>query len=288
MTEQAPRVRAIVMALPLTVLLMSSALAQSRPAVTQDAETIGGGKILLDFGADYQQSVFYPASGLHGNLIRYATFDLTFGVSSIADVQLSGGINNQLFITQRDPGAPLAPLVDVSGSHTSDVEDGVIGFKVRFLPETEGRPSMAVRFSTRLPNSKHPSGLGLDTMDFNFVVLAGKTMGPVRVVGNLGWSILEDPVHVGIQNDVLTYGGTLTQSVNKSLDLVADINGRLNTRSHTPPVSTESRSIVRLGLRYSSGRTRYDAAALIGLTSFDPSWGITGGITWIFTAFKIP
>jgi len=262
--------------------------AQSRPAVTQDSETVGSGKLLVDLGVDYQQDAFYPASGLHGNLTRWGTFDLSLGVSSIADVQLSGGIVNSLFITQRDPNAPLAPLVDVNGSRTSDVQDGVVGTKVRFVSETDGRPSFGILFSTRLPNSKHPSGLGLDTMDFNFGLLGGKTMGPIRVVGNFGWAILEDPVHDGIQNDVITYGGTLTGAIADGVALVADINGRVNTRGHTPPVGTESRSMVRLGPRLSHGRARYDAALLIGLTPHDPSWGVTGGITWIFTAFKIP
>jgi hypothetical protein len=264
-----------------------SVWAQSRPAVTQDPETVGAGVILVDAGAEYSQGDFYPPSGLHGNLTRYGTFDVSFGVSSIADIQLDGGVRDQLFITARDPTAPLASLLRVTGSSTGDVDDGVIGAKVRFLPEAGGRPSLAIRFTTRLPNSKHASGLGMDTMDFNFALLGGKTIGPWRVVGNVGWSILEDPVRDGIQNDVVTYGGTLVRQLGPAAQVVADVNGRVDTRHGTPPVGTETRSMVRLGPRLVHGRVRYDAALLLGLTTHDPSWGVTGGLTVAFKAFTI-
>jgi hypothetical protein len=263
------------------------ALAQSRPVVTQDPEPVGSGKVLVDFGVDYSQGDFYPLSGLRGNLTRMGTFDLNFGVSSIADIQLDGGFHDFLSITSMDPTAPLASLLKVNGTSTGDFEDGVIGAKIRLRPETTTQPSLAIRFTTRLPNSKHDSGLGLDTTDFAFAFLLGKTVRSLRLVGNFGWSILQDPVHDGIQNDVVTYGGSIARSVAPQLDLVADINGRWSTRHGTPPVSTETQSTVRVGVRYSRAQLRYDAGVILGVTSFDPNWGVTGGVTWIFKAFTI-
>ncbi len=263
------------------------AMAQSRPAVTQDPETVGSGQMLVDLGVSYLQDAFYPPSGLHGNLVQYGTFDMSFGVSPIAEIQLDGGFLNRLAITSRDPSAPLASLLTVTGTETKDVQDGVIGAKVRFLPETAERPSLALRFTTRLPNSKHDSGLGQDTTDFNFGFLTGKTAGALRVVANIGWSILGDPVHAGIQNDVITYGGTVTYTLRPGTAVVADINGRVNTRNGTPPIGTESRSTFLVGPRLSHGAVRYDAALLIGLTTRDATWGVTGGVTWIFHAFTV-
>ncbi|MDP2053786.1 MAG: hypothetical protein Q8L75_09130, partial [Acidobacteriota bacterium] len=45
----------------------SPALAQQRPLQTEDPETIGSGRALIETGIDYQRDVFFPVSGLRGN-----------------------------------------------------------------------------------------------------------------------------------------------------------------------------------------------------------------------------
>ena len=49
----------------------NTAVAQQRPLVTEDPETIGAGRLLLETGLDYGKSVKYPASGLEGDLLRF-------------------------------------------------------------------------------------------------------------------------------------------------------------------------------------------------------------------------
>jgi hypothetical protein len=268
--------------------LVHAATAQTLPTPTQDPEPIGAGKVSIGIGESFSRRDVFPVSGLSGTLVQSGLLNVRVGVSSIADVQLTGGVNNHLLIAARDASAPDASLVAVNGTSTNDVEDAVLGTRVRFLAETPTRPSVGAEFSMRLPNSKHPSGLGMDTMDFHLGFLGGKTAGAVRVVGNVGWSILEDPVRVGIQNDVITYGGSVTLTVAAGVDVVADLAGRWSSRHGTAPVGTESRSLVRGSVRYSRGALRYDAGLLVGLTSFDPSWGIMGSVTWVVSAFKIP
>ncbi|HUL72546.1 MAG TPA: transporter [Vicinamibacterales bacterium] len=260
--------------------------AQSRPLQTQDPETVPAGNILFEAGLGYEQKVFYPASGLTGNLTRILPLGLTFGVSSMAEIQFYGGVRDHLSITKYEP-APLSSLLTVTGDSTSDVEDIVIGAKVRFARETENRPAMAVRFTTRLPNAGNESGLGLNTTDFNFYLNLGKTVRSTRVVGNIGFGILGDPVHGYIQNDVFNYGISVARAVATGAEIVFEVNGRQNTRSGTPPVGTESRSQMRFGGRYTTGQVRLDAAILVGLTSFDPTWGFTTGVTWVFKAFDV-
>jgi hypothetical protein len=277
-----------VLALGIALGVVRAASAQTLPTPTQDPEPIGAGKLAIGIGETVSRGDVFPVSGLSGTLVQSGLLNVRVGVSSIADVQLTGGVNNHLLIAARDPSAPDASLVAVNGTATNDVEDAVLGTRVRFLAETPTRPSVAAEFSMRLPNSKHPSGLGMDTMDFHLGFLGGKTSGAVRAVANLGWSILEDPVRVGIQNDVITYGGSVTRTVATGVDIVGDIAGRWSSRHGTPPVGTESRSVVRATVRYSRGNLRYDAGLLVGLTSFDPSWGIMGNVTWVISAFKIP
>jgi len=146
---------------------------------------------------------------------------------------------------------------------------------------------MAVRFSTRLPNAGNESGLGLDTTDFNFGFLIAKTVRSVRFAGNVGVGILGDPVRGDEQNDVLTYGISAARAVANGIELVADFNGRISTRD-VVPVGTETRSMVRLGARFTKGSVRFDTAFLIGATKNDPLWGVTTGFTWVFKAFTVP
>ncbi len=150
------------------------ALAQQRPLTTEDPETIGAGRVLLEAGFDYGRDVRYPASGLEGHLLRVPVIGVSVGLSSIAELQIDGGLYNRLAITAQRP-APLDGMLTVTGSTTHSVEDIVIGTKVRIVPEGTSRPSFGVRFATKLPNASNESGLGLDTTDFLASILVAKT-----------------------------------------------------------------------------------------------------------------
>ncbi len=274
----------------LAVMLTAAALpafAQSRPLVTEDPETVGPGQVLVEAGIDYAQDAYYPVSGLIGNLWRVGTIGFSFGVSSIAEIQLDGGLRDRLAITSRMPDAPLADMLTVMGDSTSDFEDATIGAKVRFLAETETRPAMSIRFNTRLPNAGNESGLGKDTSDFNFGLAIGKTVQSIRVVGNFGFGILGDPTRGDRQNDVLNYGISVARAVAVGVEVVGELNGRMNTRSGTPPPGTDSLSMMRVGTRFTRGPVRVDGALLVGVTERDPTWGFTAGLTWVFKAFDV-
>jgi hypothetical protein len=276
-----------VCAAALFALLPVVASAQQRPLVTEDPETIGAGRVLIEGGFDYGHGVAYPASGLEGNLLRVPLIGISVGVSSIAEVQIDGGLFNHLSITQRNP-APLSSMLTETGDSTSDVEDAVIGMKIRVAPETARRPAFGVRFATKLPNASNESGLGLDTTDFFASIIGAKTVQSIRVVLNVGLGILPDPTRGDRQNDVLTYGFSLARAVTQPAEVVAEINGQIDTREGQPPPGTGSRGQVRVGGRYTIGSWRADAAVLVGVTSRDPSIGFGAGFTYVFNAFKIP
>src|SRR5687767_4092767 len=113
--------------LGLCVLLSHrSAFAQQRPLLTEDPETVGAGLILLEAGFDHQKRVFYPVSGLTGDLLRFPTLGVSFGVGSIAEIQIDGVPYQRLNVTSREQ-APLARLLDFKGDCSTDVDDLVIG-----------------------------------------------------------------------------------------------------------------------------------------------------------------
>jgi hypothetical protein len=264
------------------------AAAQQRPLLTEDPEPVGAGRILLEGGFDLAHDQHYPVSGLEGNLIRVPTIGVSVGLSSIAELQIDGGFYTHLNISTRNLAAPLASLVTATGDVTTDVDDVVIATKIRVLGETSSRPAFGLRFATKLPNASNESGLGLDTTDFYVTLLTAKTVQSVRVVANLGAGILADPTVGNRQNDVLTYGVSFARAVTQEAEIVGELNGRVSTRSGAAFPGTETRGILKVGGRYTRGSARLDAAVFFGLTSVDPTIGVTVGVTYVFNAFTVP
>jgi hypothetical protein len=270
------------------VCLPLAAVAQQRPLVTEDPETIGAGRVLVEGGIDWGNAIEFRASGLEGDLLRLPLVGVSIGVSSIAEIQIDGGFYNRLSITRVDPTAPLAGMLDIVGDTTTDVEDFVVATKVRLVGEGVTSPSFGVRFATRLPNASNESGLGLDTTDFFASVLGAKTIESVRVVGNLGIGILGDPTRGDRQNDVLTYGLSIARALSDAAEAVGEVNGHVDTREGPPLPGTESRSMARFGVRYTFGGWRGDAALLVGLSAVDPGIGLAAGFTYVFDVFDVP
>jgi hypothetical protein len=265
----------------------SVASAQQRPLTTEDPETIGAGRALLEAGFDYTHGADFPVSGLEGHLLRLPLVGVSLGISSIAEIQVDGGFYNRLTITERNV-APLSDMVTATGNSTSSIEDFVIGTKIRLIPEGITRPSFGVRFATKLPNASNESGIGLDTTDFFASMLVAKTVESIRVVGNGGLAILGDPTRGDRQNNVVTYGLSLARAVTNAAELVGEVNGRFDVHDGDPPPGTGSRGIVRIGTRYTIGGWRGDASLFFGLTSNDPSVGFGAGFTYVFNAFSVP
>jgi hypothetical protein len=261
--------------------------AQQRPLITEDPETIGAGRVLLEGGVDVSHNQEYPVSGLKGDLLRFPTIGISVGLSSIAEFQIDGGFYNRLNISERRI-APLSSEVTATGDSTHDVEDAVVATKIRILPEAMHQPALGIRFATKLPNASNESGLGLDTTDFYVSLLGAKTVQSIRLVANVGVGILADPTIGHRQNDVLTYGFSFARAVTQAAELVGEVNGRASTRSGDPFPGTESRGIAKIGGRYTHGLLRLDGAVFVGLTSIDPTIGATVGFTYVFNAFRVP
>ncbi|MEW6319899.1 MAG: transporter [Acidobacteriota bacterium] len=262
------------------------ARAQQRPLVTEDPETIGAGRVLLESGLDYARDILFPLSGLRGNLLAVPTVGVSVGLSSIAEIQIDGGLYRRLAITDRRD-APFASRLDLDGDRATSVDDVVLATKVRLLGEQASRPAIGLRFATRLPNSSNESGLGRDTTDFTAALLLAKTVQSIRVVGNAGLSIQGDPTEAARQDDLFVYGLSVARAVTNAAEFVGEINGRYNHAQGVTP-GAENQATMRLGGRYTRGSVRVDAAVLLGMTSRDPGFGVTAGVTWVFDAFQIP
>ena len=260
--------------------------AQQRPLLTEDPETIGDGLILLEAGIDHAWNETFTVSGLKGNVLRGPRLGLSFGMGSNAEIQIDGVSYSRLHVADRFD-APLSNMLDLSGDTARSFDDFVVGAKVKLVSEGARMPAIALRFATRLPNASNESGLGLDTIDFFQSVLVGKTMQSVRVVGNVGLGILSDPTRGDRQNDVVVYGLSMARALTAATQVVAEVNGRANTRRGQAPPGTDSSSHIRLGTRYTRGSVRFDAALIAGLTSRDATVGVTAGFTWVFLGMDL-
>jgi hypothetical protein len=257
-----------------------TAHAQQRPFLTDDAEILKTGRVRIGFGVEFLQDQRYSLSGLRGDVIRLGVSSIQIGVGEYAEFQLSGVVQDLLSVSERTE--PVIPPT-FTGDSTNDFGDLVLGTKLKLFGEKGRRPAMAFKFAVELPNAKHDSGLGTNETEFYASLLFKKYLGRARFLADLGFAILGSPVLQGRQADPLTYGIASVVPLYRSLDFVAEINGRQGPSGR---VGNENRSQVRAGIRFSTGRIRWDLAGVAGLMDFDPKSGIIVGFTYEFQAFK--
>ncbi len=262
-------------------------VAQQRPLKTEDPETIGAGRALVEAGIEFNRDASFPVSGLRGNHWELPSFGVILGVSSIAEIQLDWSPYQKLSITQRTPGAPLSSMLQLEGDSTDDFGDIQIGAKVRFVSESGNRPAIGSWFSTRLPNAGNESGLGKDVQDFASALTIGKTIQSIRVVANVGMMMIGNPLRAAAQDDLLIYGLSVARAISPRGEVVGEFMGRANFANIVTP-GAEDRGLLRFGTRFTTGPVRLDAGLLLGLTTRDPEIGVSAGFTWVFNAFHVP
>jgi hypothetical protein len=260
---------------------------QERPLRTEDPAPIPSGAILLETGVDLEFGRRFPLAGLEGDLYRLPYLGFAFGLGDVAEFQVDAGFN-LLHVRDREP-APLAEDLDFTGDTTTDIEDAIVATKLRLIREGRRRPAVALRVATRIPSASNESGIGTDTIDWFMTLLAGKSLGDVRILANFGLGVLPFPLQGDRQNDVLTGGLAFLWSAAEGIDVVGEVNGRMDVQGSTP-VGTEDRGQARLGGRLEIGRllgagVRLDGGVVVGLADVDPGIGATLGLTLVDRSF---
>ena len=90
----------------LCVTVSGTAYAQQRPLVTEDPETIGAGRVLLEGGVSFDSDVTHPINGITGDVARLASFGVSVGAGPSAEVQIDGGIIQRLTVTRSGADSP--------------------------------------------------------------------------------------------------------------------------------------------------------------------------------------
>src|SRR5678815_790178 len=76
-------------------------LAQQRPLITEDVETVKPGSARFEIGFDFLQDKNYPVSGLNGDLTRLGVMSLTFGLAPNVEFETGGVLHNFLSINRQ-------------------------------------------------------------------------------------------------------------------------------------------------------------------------------------------
>ncbi|HEX7088011.1 MAG TPA: hypothetical protein VF198_16750 [Vicinamibacterales bacterium] len=269
--------RAVAFLFLLAALRPLPAVAQQRPLITEDPLTIGAGRLLIEAGVESGANVDYPVSGLTGDRLSIP-IGVSFGLGDVAELQIDGGYN--WLDVERRREAPLSGRVEPR-DRTGDVHDVVVATKVTLIREGERRPAFGLRLATQLPNASNESGLGLDSMTFIGTLLAGKTTGSTRIVGNAGIAIMSDVIEGSIQQDAFVGSVSVARALNNVVEVVGELAMQRVLFADEPPVGAEPRGALRGGLRVTHNGWRADAGIVLGLTRQDPDYGFMAGLTWI-------
>ncbi len=138
-----------------------------------------------------------------------------------------------------------------------------------------------------MPNTDQARGIGTNQINVFSKVLLQKKFGKrpgrdpmANIYGNLGLGIMNAPLANFTQNDVLLYGLAGVFRLSRKVNIVSEVNGRINTRSGDAPLGTESVGQFRVGGQIKASGLRFDTAAVFGLTKHSPRTGVIFGVTY--------
>lgn len=270
------------------MILVSAAFVaagQQRPLLTDDIDITPPGAFELSAGVDFFQNAKFPLSGIRGDMTRVGDIRLKTGLASNVEIQIEGTLQNFLAINSQGPSAiPLS----VTGNSTNDFDDFTISAKVKFLNETKLLPAVGMKFGYQMPNTDQAKGIGTNQINIFTKIIVQKRFGKragrtplANIYGNIGLGIMNAPLANFTQNDVLLYGLAGIFRVNNRINVVSEVNGRLNTRSGAAPIGTESVGQFRVGTQIKASGLRFDTAAVFGLTKYSPRTGVIFGVTYV-------
>ena len=242
------------------------ALAQQRPLITEDPRLIATGSFITEAGFGYFRRARFPVSGLGGDQFSVLVNGLNFGLGPRAEFQINGVVQNFLRVHENGSG------------WRNDWGDISLSTKIKLVDETPVLPVVSFRPTVVLPNTDDARGIGSNSMQFFGNILAGKSVGPSFLYGNIGLGILTDTVSVRAQQDVLAYGIAAVLPISSRISLLSEWSGLDNPREHPTP-GGEDRSQVRLGVQVRASGVRWDIGATAGLTRLDPRAGVVFGLT---------
>ena len=277
------------------LIAASVAAAQQRPLITDDVDIVPQGAIEIGAGIEFLQNAKFPLSGLKGDLTRVGDIRIRTGFASNVELQIEGTLQNFLAINEQLTPAPIS--LSIGGNSTNDFDDFIVSTKIKLRNEGRVLPAIGLKLGFQMPNTDQARGIGTNQINIFTKLLVQKKFGKragriplANIYGNIGLAIMTAPLERFSQNDVFLYGLAGIFRVNNRINIVSEVNGRVNTRSGAAPLGTESVGQFRIGSQIRASGLRFDTAAVFGLTRNSPRTGVVFGVTYqtpaIFTPAK--
>jgi hypothetical protein len=169
-----------------------------------------------------------------------------------------------------------------NGAQSSDFGDVTLRAKWRIRDGGAGRATIGARFGVILPETSYedkqfrPLGLGPNTIRSYVEGLYTQPLGRVLVHANAGLFVFDEVYRGHDQRDFFSYALAVEWALTRSLALLAEVAGRYGDGKPGSDVTSEA----RVGVRFGTGRLRWDAALRRGLAAADGTWGATAGLAW--------
>lgn len=163
-------------------------------------------------------------------------------------------------------------LVDPESDSTREgLGDSLFGLKYRLLDESPTRPAVLAEVTVRLPTGDETRGLGVDGTDVMLLGAASKTLGPVNVTGNVGYTFVTRDRSL----EFWWLAASLEYRFGETTWLVGE------AVSAVSPGSLRDTLILRGGGVWAvMNSLRLDGAVGAGLTRASPDFTVTVGLTW--------
>ena len=280
----------------LTILILAltaiCSYGQQRPLLTDDVDITPAGALELSIGADFLQDAKFPLSGIRGDLTRVGDIRIRTGLAANVEIQIEGAIQNYVAINSRTASAiPLS----VVGNSTNDFDDFIVSAKIKLRNESKVLPALGLKFGYQMPNTNQALGIGTNQINVFTKILMQKKFGSIvdrtprfNAMGNLGLGIMTAPLERFTQNDLFLYGLAGIYRLNRNVNILGEVNGRMNTRGGAAPLGTESVGQFRIGTQIKASGLRFDTAAAFGLTEFSPRSGFIFGVTYLTPSIFTP
>ena len=253
------------------VAASAPALAQTRPLLTEPAVTAPAGTLVFETGFD-------------------AIADEPSNVTGVERTSWDGPLLRLVYSPAGNVELDLEWVARVgewgeegrNGAQSSDFGDVTLRAKWRSLDGGARRPTLGARFGVALPETSfndkqfRPLGLGPNTMRMLVEGLLTQPLGRTRLHVDLGLFLQDEVLRPHEQRDFLSFGVAVERPVRGRLAVLAEVAGQAG-----PGVpGTRPHSEARAGVRFGSGRLKWDAAVRRGIAGADGTWGATAGLSW--------
>jgi hypothetical protein len=159
-----------------------------------------------------------PVAYRHWEAYVFSTYDHPHGGADVQGpaVEFNVGAAPEL---QLHLVVPWAWHLPDGGPATSGLGDVEVGFKLRFLDETDSRPQIGVFPMAELPTGNAARGLGNGKAWFRLPLWVQKSWGPWTTYGGVGWNVNHAPG----QRDNAFAGWLVQRDLGKRLTLGGEV-----------------------------------------------------------------